>query len=167
MPTTARLAEVAALLVLLGSAALLGGALFFQYALDIRPCPLCHWQRYPHILVIVLAGAALAIHRRAAAGVLLLLAGLALLATVGLAGFHVGVEQKWWAGTAACQGNFEGPPMTVEEMMKGLSRKPPPRCDEIAWSFLGISMAGWNLLLSLALAGIAFAGAARRLGGRA
>ncbi len=153
-------ARTAMLIVLVGSGALLVGALFFQYALGIKPCPLCHWQRYPHIAVLVLAAGALALtgpSRRALLG----LAAAALLITAGLAAFHVGVEQKWWEGVAACQGNLEGAPMTAEELMRNLDKRPPPRCDEIAWSFLGVSMAGWNMILSLALAGIAAAGALR------
>jgi disulfide bond formation protein DsbB len=153
--------ERIALLLLLGSGGLLAGALFFQYVLDIRPCPLCHWQRYPHIVALLLAGAALVVRQRRFSGALLLLAGLALLVTIGLAAFHVGVEQKWWAGAAACEGNLEAGPMTAEEMLKGLTGKRPPRCDEIAWSLFGVSMAGWNLVFSLVLAGVAFAGAVR------
>lgn len=144
----------APVVLIAGSGGLLLGALFFQYVMDLAPCPLCHWQRYPHIAVVVLAAGALA-GGAAARPWLLGLIGLALLATAGIALFHAGVEQKWWAGLAVCEG-AGGAPVSVDDILKGISRRPPPRCDEIAWSFLGLSMAAWNAVLSLALAGFAF-----------
>ncbi len=83
------------------------------------------------------------------------LIGLALLTTAGLGGFHVGVEQKWWAGLAACEGGFDGTLPDLKKLLQGNAPPPPPRCDEIAWSLLGISMAGWNMLMSLALGAFA------------
>ncbi len=153
-------ARISALIVLLGSGALLAGALFFQYALGIEPCPLCHWQRYPHVAVLLFAAGALAmpgLGRRALLG----LAALSLLSAAGLALFHVGVEQKWWEGVAACQGNLDVGPATAEDLLRNLDKRPPPRCDQVAWSLLGISMAGWNMILSLALAGTAAVAALR------
>src|SRR5581483_11817566 len=84
----------APLVLLLGSGGLLLGALFFQYVKGLPPCPLCHWQRWPHIAVVVLAAGALAIGPGAARPWLLALIGLALLATAAIGIFHAGVEQK-------------------------------------------------------------------------
>lgn len=151
-------------LLLLGSGGLLLGALFFQYVLELPPCPLCLWQRYPHIAVVVLSAMALAIGPGSLRPWLLALIGLALLATSGIGFFHAGVEQKWWEGLAMCEGAGPGGPISVEDIMKGLNRRPPPRCDQIAWSFLGLSMAAWNGIISLVLAVIAFRAAAARSG---
>ena len=79
----------------------------------------------------------------------LALAGLAMIAGAGIAGFHVGVEQHWWAGTSEC-GAQSGAPQTVEALKQQLLATAVTRCDEIAWSLFGISMAGYNLILSLA-----------------
>ena len=95
-----------------------------------------------------------------AAAVAVGLAGLAALAGAGLAGFHVGVEQQWWAGLAACGGG--APAETAAELRERLLNTLPARCDEAAWTFFGLSMAAWNGLLSLGLAGLA-AGALRRI----
>jgi len=78
------------------------------------------------------------------------LASLAILAGAVVAGFHVGVEQQWWPGLASCGGVSEMP-MTVEALKQQIMNAPVVRCDEVAWSLMGISMAGYNTLLSLAL----------------
>ena len=141
-----------------GSLAALAAAFAFQHLGGLEPCPLCIWQRWPHLAIALLAVVSLGF-RGTAAAVPVGLAGLAALAGAGLAGFHVGVEQQWWAGLEACAG---GPPAeTVAELRQRLLNAAPARCDEAAWSFLGLSMAAWNGLLSLALAGMA-AGALRR-----
>ena len=142
-----------------GSLAALAAAFAFQHLGGLEPCPLCIWQRWPHVATALLAALCLAL-RGPAAATALALAGLAALAGAGLAGFHAGVEQQWWPGLAACEG---GPPAkTAAELRERLLNAAPARCDEIAWSFLGLSMAAWNGLLSLALAGLA-AGALRRV----
>jgi disulfide bond formation protein DsbB len=144
----------AALLVALASAAMLGGAYAFQYWGGYAPCVLCWWQRYAHMGVIALAALALLPVGTAVRALLLLAAAAAALAGAGIAGFHVGVEQHWWQGTAAC-GSTLGPATTIEEMRQRLLAQPVVRCDEVAWSLFGISMAGYNLVLSLALAAFA------------
>jgi disulfide bond formation protein DsbB len=146
----------APLLLLLGSGGLLLGALFFQYAMNLAPCPLCHYQRWPHIAVVTLAAGALAIGPGPLRPWLLGLIGLALLATAGIGVFHVGVEQKWWAGLTVCEGGADDAPLGVGDLTKALNQRPAPRCDQNAWSFLGLSMAGWNVVISLALAAFAF-----------
>ena len=143
-------------LLLLGSGGLLLGALFFQYVMDLPPCPLCHYQRWPHIAVVVLAAGALAIGPGALRPWLLGLVGTALLATVAIAVFHAGVEQKWWAGLAVCEGSGDDTAIGVDDLTKALNRRPAPRCDQIPWSLFGLSMAAWNAIVSLALAAFAF-----------
>ncbi len=156
----------APLLLLLGSGGLLLGALFFQYVLGMPPCPLCHWQRWPHIAVVVLAAGALALGPGALRPWLLGLVGLALLATAAIGFFHAGVEQKWWAGLAVCEGAGDDTPISVDDINKAMARRPAARCDQIPWSLFGLSMAAWNTLISLALATFAFRAASAGRQGR-
>jgi disulfide bond formation protein DsbB len=152
----------APLLLMLASAALLGGAFAFQYLGGLFPCELCVWQRYPHGAVIVLAFIAVLLARGSMAGAvpwLVTLIGLVLLAEAGIAGFHVGVEQGWWHGTEACAGPGVGG--SLAETLKGASSGPSARCDEVAWSLFGISMAGYNFGISALLAFFAFVSAER------
>lgn len=159
----------AALILLIGSAALLGGAFAFQYIGGLAPCILCWWQRYAHMSTIVVAAAALAAPRNGdsrAGWVLVAAAGLTLLVGAGIAAFHVGVEQHWWAGTAEC-GSPVGGAGGIEELRARLMAQPVVRCDEVAWSLFGISMAGYNFIFSLALAAFAGLASLRRLSRRA
>ncbi len=145
------------LLLLLASAAVVGGALLFQYVGGIQPCELCLYQRWPYYGVIVLAVLALLAGDRRATLALLVIAALAFLAGAALAFYHVGVEQHWFAGPSACS----GAPITggsVADLKAQLLARPPVRCDEVAWSLFGVSLAGWNLLASIALALGAVAG---------
>jgi len=146
----------AAALILLASAATVGGAYAFQYLGGYAPCILCWWQRYAHFVVIGLAVLALLPVPAPLRAVLLLGAVAAALAGAGIAVFHVGVEQHWWQGTAEC-GSTLGPASSIDEMRKMLLAQPVVRCDEVAWSLFGISMAGYNALISLALAAFGLA----------
>lgn len=131
-------------------AAMLAGAFAFQYLGGLDPCVLCVYQRWPWAAAIVLGVLAAVLSRRAGyARIALALAALAMLIGAGIAGFHVGVEQHWWAGTAEC-GGVTGKAQTIEELKAQLMATPVTRCDEVAWSLLGVSMAGWNLIISAA-----------------
>lgn len=143
------------------SALILGSALASQYLGGLQPCELCIWQRWPYVANIVLGALIAPVAPRRWVAALIALAALVFLLDAGIAAFHVGVEQHWWAGTAACGAN-QGPVTSIEEMRARLLATPMVRCDEIAFQFLGLSMAGWNMLAALALA-IASAHAARRL----
>lgn len=136
------------LIATLGSAALLGGAFAFQYIGGLAPCQLCLWQRWPHAAAILIGIIALATGWRGLAW----LGALAALATAGIGIFHVGVEQHWWEGLATCTaGSISG--ISASDLLNPtVDVAPVVRCDEIAWQMLGISMAGWNVLLSLGLA---------------
>ncbi len=152
------LADISRLHAALGMAglgcAMLAGALAFQHIGDLAPCALCIDQRKAWGAVILLATLALwaeGKRRIAVALALLGLAGLAALAGAGVAAFHVGVEQHWWAGTAESGAGFGGfGSGGVADIREQLLARPVVRCDEIAWSLGGISMAGWNGLVSLA-----------------
>lgn len=134
--------------VLATSLALLLGAFAFQYWGGLYPCVLCIWQRWAHAAVIVLALAALFLADRRSGIWFVALAGLALIAGAGIAGFHVGVEQKWWEGTAECSGTATFGKGIDALKQSILSRAQAPRCDEVPWAMFGISMAGWNMIIS-------------------
>lgn len=138
-------------------------ALAAQYLAGLAPCPLCHWQRYPYVVAAVLAGVALFTGPKATRS-LVALAALAILVSAGIAIFHVGVEQKWWQGTAGCTGGIDFSGMSVDEMQQALENVAPARCDEPAWTLLGISMAGYNLIYA-AIAGVGLLIAAVRCTG--
>lgn len=145
-----------AVLLALASAGVLAAALFFQFVLGYQPCILCLWQRVPYGAVLTFSVATLLFRRWPGLGDALLVAsGFALLAGAGIAAYHVGVEQHWWAGTSAC-GATGNAPMTLEALRAQVMAAPVVRCDEVAWSLFGISMAGYNVVISLALAGFAF-----------
>jgi disulfide bond formation protein DsbB len=132
----------------LTSIALLAGALYFQYVVGLPPCDLCHWQRYPHIASIVLGLAAVAsLAAPRPAYVFALAAIAALFVTAGIGVFHVGVEQHWWTGPQACSGQIPSG-LSPAELKKYLFSAKMVRCDQAAWSLWGISMAGWNAILS-------------------
>ncbi|MCP4326998.1 MAG: disulfide bond formation protein B [Alphaproteobacteria bacterium] len=146
--------RASAVIVTAGSILILAGAFAFQYIGDLAPCVLCIYQRYPYGVAIVLGVLAIVLWRTRAARWLLALAGVALIIDAGIAGFHVGVEQQWWAGTAECGGNLGGG-LSLEQLKSQILAAPVVRCDEVAWSLFGISMAGYNMLLALALAATA------------
>lgn len=137
-----------ALLAFAASAGALVAALIAEHGFGLRPCILCHWQRYAHLAAAGLALAALFLSG-AGARATLAAAGLAFVASGAIAGFHVGVEQHWWQGTAACHSPAFDPNASVEELEQILLSTDFVPCDQVAWSLFGISMAGYNLLYSL------------------
>lgn len=139
------------LIPFLASAALLLGALGFQYIGGLFPCQLCLWQRWPHLAVVIIAGVAILIARRTPSVWLLLLLAFVFALSAAIAGFHAGVEQKWWAGLPGCSGAADFTKLTPGSLGEAVTSKPAPRCDDIPWSLLGISMAGYNFLISAAL----------------
>lgn len=141
-----------------GSAALLLGALAFQYLGGLAPCKLCYWQRYPHALAVAIGVLALWLGGRTLAW----LGALAALATAGVGLYHTGVERGWWEGPTSCSG--AGPGLGGMNGSDLLSTDGPVNvvmCDEVAWQMLGLSMASWNMLASLVLVGFWIAAARR------
>ena len=132
----------------------------------LQPCVLCIYQRYAYGIAFAFGLLGLALSRNAKAKRLFVaLAGLAFLGGGATAGFHIGVEQHWWQGTAECHAPVFDPTASPEELRKLMLDTTFVPCDEIPWSLLGISMAGYNFLVSLALALGCF-WAARRMSGR-
>lgn len=132
-----------------GSLALLVGAFAFQ-ALGYAPCQLCLWQRWPHGAAVLIGGLWL-ISRQ---GWLAWLGALAAATTAAIGLFHVGVEQQWWDGLASCTANALAGVSAGDLLSTETTVGAPVRCDQVAWSLFGISMAGFNVLFSLAFAGL-------------
>ncbi len=140
------------LFVLVTSAIVMATVLLAQYWGGLAPCELCLTERWPWDVAIVIAFVASMVgSRQALPWVALALAAVFIVGSA-LGFYHLGVEQHWFAGPTACTGG--GTPATLAELKAQLMRQQPVRCDEPAWTFLGISLAGWNLLASLAMAAI-------------
>lgn len=130
----------------LGSAALLIGAWTFQ-ALGYAPCKMCYWQRYPHMIAVAIGLIALFVPAR----ILLAFGAIAAAVTSGIGFFHAGVEKKWWDGPSDCTGSGKLNGLTGADLLSTDAAGHLVMCDEVAWSFFGISMAGWNGLISAVL----------------
>jgi disulfide bond formation protein DsbB len=127
-------------------ALLIGGALWFQFVRGLHPCEMCYWQRWPHLAAIALALVAIGLHgNRAASGTFTALAALAILTSGAIGVFHAGVEYHWWQGLTAC--STTGP--SDGDMLKAILASPLVRCDAPAWTLFGVSMAGYNALISI------------------
>ncbi|OUS37186.1 disulfide bond formation protein B [Rhodobacterales bacterium 56_14_T64] len=137
-----------------GSAALLLGALGFQYIGDMPPCKLCYWQRYPHAAAVGIGVLALLIP----GAILPYLGALVALTTAGIGLYHSGVELKWWEGPSTCT---SGPiaNLTPEQLMEQIMGAPLVRCDEVPWEMFTLSMASWNAIASLVLVAVWIAAA--------
>ena len=136
-------AAAARLIALLLPLALLGGALGSQYVGGLHPCEMCYWQRWPHgaaILLALLSFLGPASSPRSLT--LVLLAALAIVVSGVIGVYHSGVEARIFEGLTTCTASGAH---TLEEIMNA----PLVRCDQVQFSFLGISMAGWNAILSL------------------
>jgi disulfide bond formation protein DsbB len=159
-------ALTASLAIMAIAAATLAGAWFFQLVLEILPCPLCLEQRYAYYFAVPFA-ALLAFAAAKGAPRRLLLAGLAILALAVLANawlgaYHAGVEWGLWKGPTDCTGQI-GNFGSAGNLLERLDTVKVVRCDEVQWRFLGLSLAGYNVLISLLMAAIAAWGIARTI----
>ena len=136
------------------SVSALAAALIAQYGFGLAPCQLCIWQRWPYVAAALFGfAAALGPFSRPARITLVAAAGLAFLTGAGIAGYHAGVEYGWWASVPGCSAPSLSGQVSTEDLQAALSgqdRVVP--CDEPAFVFAGLSMAGWNFVLSLLLA---------------
>jgi len=138
--------------VLAASIAVLGAALLSQYWGGLAPCELCLLQRWPWAAAIAISLISIIDGSRSALHWVALLLSVVFAVGCGLAFYHVGVEKHWFAGPEACTGAATAAD-TVEALRARILGQMPVRCDELAWSLWGISMAGWNLLASVMMAG--------------
>ena len=138
--------------VLIASAVVLGTALLSQYWGGLAPCELCLLQRWPWAAAIVIAFVVVMVGERARLDWVALVLGLVFAVSVVFAFYHVGVEQHWFAGPSACTAG-PGGAATLEQMKQQILGTAPVLCDRPAWTLFGLSLAGWNLLASLIMAG--------------
>jgi disulfide bond formation protein DsbB len=136
---------IARLLALLLPAGLLAGAYGFQYLGGLYPCEMCWWQRYPLFVAIPVAALAFLGGNAGLQRTLTALAALAILTGGVIGGYHAGVEYGWWQGLTACTATISG---TGDDFLKSILNAPLNRCDTAPWSFAGISLAGFNFILS-------------------
>lgn len=138
LPHNVRLAQWLALAV---PALLLGGAFISQYGFGLYPCEMCWWQRWPHFAALgFVLLSVLAAPRR----LWIALAAVAILSSGAIGAFHAGVEYGWWEGVTACSTISPGGRDPLDAIMNA----PLVRCDAVPWSLFGISLAGWNFLVS-------------------
>jgi disulfide bond formation protein DsbB len=137
------------LLAMAGAAFALLGAAFFQYVMGLAPCALCYYQRYAHGAILGAGLLALVLPWRVTAA----LGALAGLASAGIAFFHTGVERLWWKGLETCSTvNEDVGALSGADLLSTETAPVMVRCDEIPWTMFGLSMANYNVLLSLGIA---------------
>ena len=142
--------NVANYLVGLACCLVLATAYAFEYLANLQPCVLCIYQRIPYAVAIGLMLLAIILRKHSQANLILFIAASVVFAVgSAIAIFHIGVEQQLWQGTPEC-GNFINT-ASVEALRKQLLAQPIVRCDEVAWSLFGISMSGYNFLISTSL----------------
>src|SRR5438270_8880249 len=145
LPSPAAAARLIALLLPL---ALLAGAFGSQYFAGLYPCEMCWWQRYAHIAALGIAALAFtAPGPSSRSRALTLLAALAIAVSGGIGVYHAGVEAKIFQGFMTCTATLHAG--TTADLLRQIESAPLIRCDQVQWSFLGVSMAGWNAILSL------------------
>jgi disulfide bond formation protein DsbB len=144
----------AALAIALAAAATIGGAYVFQYGWGYVPCKLCLIQRNPYYAGIVLALVTAFLPPRWQRWGLWLLV-LLFVVSAGLGAYHAGVEWGFFVGPSDCGGGAGAGAGNVGDFLNQLQSTRVVSCTEAAWRFLGLSLAGWNVLISLALAGLA------------
>ena len=144
----------------LASAACLAAAFWFQHVAGLEPCSLCIDQRWAHGASIAVAAVSVVLMTPGRAAIMLAALALAFLAGTAIAAWHVMVEWHWVASPGCSTPEFEE--MSIDSF---LSIEVVP-CDEVAWSMAGVSMAGWNAIVSLMLAAAAITGSLASLRGR-
>lgn len=134
------------------AASALIGAYVAQYGFELHPCELCYYQRYPYMAIVLVASLALVLRVNVAQTRIVMAVCAALfLVDAGIAVFHAGVELEWWQGLESCSGS----PLTglpAEEVLRKIMGAPSVSCKDPAFRFLGLSMAGWNVLYASAAA---------------
>ena len=136
------------------SGGLLVAAFLFEYVGGLAPCKMCIWQRWAHVALILTALSGLLIPTQIRAKPALMFVVVAAMISAAIAGFHAGVEWQLWDGPSGCTASLSSSG-DMSLLVDQLLATPVVRCDEVPWSLFGISMAGWNSILSLDIAGFA------------
>jgi len=145
-----RQSRLAIALLLLASTGVLGTALLSQYVGGLAPCELCLLERWPYYTIIVAMALVLLVNQPGLDRAALAFAVLAFVVSTGFGLYHVGVEQHWIQGPTACTGDLGGA-SSPEALLRQLEGRQPVQCDVVQWSFMGLSLAGLNVIVSLAL----------------
>ena len=157
--------RISAFVLFIASVSVLSLALWFQFFQGLEPCVLCHYQRIPYVITSILSMLAFVL---AASGQVLViihgLTALVFLVGAGIAGYHFGIEQQWWRGVTECTGADVGSAKSISEIRSQVMTAPLVRCDNVSWSLLGVSMAGYNFLISLGLMAAAIFAACLNIG---
>jgi disulfide bond formation protein DsbB len=155
-------AAFAALIVAAAGIATILGAYYFQFVLGYLPCPLCYDERIPYYTAIPIAlVTAILAARSGPRGIVtagLVILALIMFASMVLGAYHAGVEWKWWPGPADCTGALGGVKSTAD-LLRRMQSEIVVRCDDAAWRLFGISLAGYNAMISLVLVAISAWGA--------
>lgn len=131
-------------LALLIPGGLMAGAWGSQLFGGLYPCEMCHWQRWPHYAALVLGLAVFIMPGTASKRALILLAAVAILTSGAIGVFHAGVEYKWWDGITPCAS-----PAIGGDLLKNIMRAPVISCDQPQWTLFGLSLAGYNAIISI------------------
>ncbi len=146
--------------------AIAGGTIAAAWAFELigglAPCPLCLTQRIPYYAGLPVAGLAAFFALRpgglALGRLTLLVFAAIMLASAGLGAYHAGVEWHWWPGPADCAVAADAAATSITALQQQLANAPRlVPCDEAAWRFLGLSLAGWNVVISLGVAVLSLA----------
>jgi disulfide bond formation protein DsbB len=137
------------LLALAVPGALIAAVYVAQYGFGLAPCDMCWWQRYPHFAAIGLALGALATRGTRLGEGLVWMAALAIAVSGLIGAFHAGVEYRWWEGPTACSSTKLG-----DDPLASIMNAPLIRCDTPAWTLFGVSLAGFNFLISVSSAAL-------------
>lgn len=148
------------LLAGIGSALLLAAAFGFQYIGGLAPCAMCLWQRWPHVAAILLGAIGTVIP---SVWVALIGSG-TMVANAGISLYHTGVERDWWEGPTTCSGGggLDLATMSIENILNPNIGPKIVMCDQVAWEMFSLSMASWNGILCLILAGVWVAAALKK-----
>jgi len=139
----------ARLIALLLPGALLAGAWGSQLIGHLYPCEMCHWQRWPHYAALGIAALAFVVPQRSVEKMLVIVAALLIAVSGAIGVAHAGVEYHWWNGFTACTQTVDLRGLGPEARLDALMKAPVVRCDVAQWTFAGISLAGFNAILSL------------------
>lgn len=148
MTSLPRTVATARWIALLLPAALLAGAWGSQLIGHLYPCELCHWQRWPHYAAVIVAIGAFVVPRPLVVP-LVALAAVLIAISGGIGVYHAGIEYHLWAGHSACTTIADLSGGTAAERLAAIMNAPMIRCDEAQWTFHGVSLAGFNAVLSL------------------
>ena len=131
--------------------ALLAAAFGSEYWGGLWPCEMCWWQRWAHLAALGFALLSLLLAKTPDRGrSFVWLAALAIFASGAIGAYHAGVEADVFEGFTQCTAPAGGG--STEDLLNSIMNAPLVRCDEVQWSFLGISMAGWNAIVSIGFA---------------